>query len=94
MRPRYGKLLSPERWNPQTKTFYEELVIVDETFVKKLNGYWAKPADQRLPRANSIYVANWGIGYYALTSAAKAFQESYQEMFTIILLLHWNLLQK
>lgn len=39
MRPRKGNLLSPERRNPGLKTFYGELVLVDQAFREALGSY-------------------------------------------------------
>lgn len=39
MRPRKGRLLSPERHNPGLKMFYEEFVLTDETFRGALGAY-------------------------------------------------------
>lgn len=72
-RPRDGKLLSPERWNPQTSIFYEELVIVSNTFVQELNRYLARPLYERFRLENPEFIKNWGIGYFKVKNVASGF---------------------
>ena len=72
-RPRQGKLLSPDRWNPQISIFYEELVIVSNDFVNSLNAFLGSPLDQRFRLVNPEFMENWGVGYYRLKNIASGF---------------------
>ncbi len=69
MRPRYGNLLSPERWNPRLDIFYQELVIVSNTFRQGLEEYLAVHKGKRIPY--HVLEDKSGLGITALRNLAS-----------------------